>query len=402
MTLNAYSASVFDTPVNGAGGSRLQALESLSQAMREDSHASLKALTDPTGGLLIDHTNDLSKAFRRIDDDRRSYYLLTYTPRNSTFNGEWRRVEVRVPGRRLQVRGRNGYLAVRTPAGIPVLGYQMPALTALEQQPAPHDLALQARTFVFPDASGKMRVPILMRADAHALQFDLASHGYHAEFAMVARVIDATGAIVRLASQPYTLSGARDQVDTVRAGSILFYRQPELPPGRYTLEGVIYDAVGKRAGVVRSPLDVPAIADDAGPRVSSLVLVMAAERVEAGDLHADNPFYLGDVLVYPNLGEPVHRGSAEQPGKLGFYLTIQTRPGDRASAVLQVRRRYAHADSVMADLPLPLGEPDATGRIQQIGRFPLQGLPAGDYIVRVVVSAHGREERRDALLRLID
>ena len=50
----------------------------------------MSLLADQTGGFLIDDTNDLAAGFRRIDLDRRFHYLLTYTPKNADFNGEWR------------------------------------------------------------------------------------------------------------------------------------------------------------------------------------------------------------------------------------------------------------------------------------------------------------------------
>ena len=63
---------------------------------------------------------------------------------------------------------------------------------------------------------------------------------------------------MRKGSQPYRLTGPAADRERTQKGEILFYRQPELPPGRYTVEGVVHDALGPRAGVVRMPLDVPA------------------------------------------------------------------------------------------------------------------------------------------------
>src|SRR6266550_7541605 len=76
-------------------------------------------------------------SFRQIDDDRRFHYLLTYTPANTDFDGQWRRISVKVPGRNVTVRARSGYLAVRSAGVLPLLTYEGPALAALEHAPLP-------------------------------------------------------------------------------------------------------------------------------------------------------------------------------------------------------------------------------------------------------------------------
>ena len=116
-------------------GGWLKNLELNEDILRQDPSASLALLAKGTGGFLIDNTNDLARAFGDIDADRRFHYLLTYTPKNASFNGEWRLIAVKVPTRRVQVRARTGYLAVRSPGAIPLLAHEGPALAALEKSP---------------------------------------------------------------------------------------------------------------------------------------------------------------------------------------------------------------------------------------------------------------------------
>ncbi len=108
-------------------GKLLDALELNEDNLRRDPAVSLRLLADRTGGFLINNTNDLAAGFRQIDDDRRFHYLLTYTPSNTDFRGEWRRIAVKVPGRNVTVRARSGYLAVRSPGSLPLLTYEGPA-----------------------------------------------------------------------------------------------------------------------------------------------------------------------------------------------------------------------------------------------------------------------------------
>ena len=49
-----------------------------------------------TGGFLIKGTNDVGSAFRRIDEDMRFHYLLTYSPSNDVMDGKFRTITVKV------------------------------------------------------------------------------------------------------------------------------------------------------------------------------------------------------------------------------------------------------------------------------------------------------------------
>ena len=62
-------------------------------------------------------------------------------------------------------------------------------------------------------------------------------------------------------SQQYLLTGEAKDLEAAKRGEILFYREPDLPPGVYTMETIVVRrgrAPGQRArfdadGVPRSP-----------------------------------------------------------------------------------------------------------------------------------------------------
>jgi VWFA-related protein len=72
----------------------------------------LKDLVSATGGTLyeIESTSDLGAAFLRVLEEFRQRYLLSYTPQGVSRDG-WHRLDVRVKGRRADVKARPGYLA---------------------------------------------------------------------------------------------------------------------------------------------------------------------------------------------------------------------------------------------------------------------------------------------------
>src|SRR5439155_17969090 len=90
-----------------------------------------------------------------------------------------------------------------------------------------------------------------------------------------------------------------------------------LPNGVYTMEAVVYDAASGKSSVRFSTVEVPK-ADATRLRMSSVVLVKRSEQVAANERRDDNPLLVKDVILYPNLGEPVSKASRE----VGFYFVI--------------------------------------------------------------------------------
>ena len=72
----------------------------------------LREITSLTGGRLfeIEKTANLAATFLNILDEFRHRYLLSYTPKGVAKDG-WHKLEVRVKGRRVNVKARPGYLA---------------------------------------------------------------------------------------------------------------------------------------------------------------------------------------------------------------------------------------------------------------------------------------------------
>jgi VWFA-related protein len=379
-----------------SGTASLAMLELNEDALRKDPRTSLTLLAKSTGGFLVDNTNDLTKGLERIDADRRFYYLLTYVPKNTAFDGRWRGVVVRVPDRKVDVRARTGYLAVRSASTLPLLAYEAPALAALERSPAPTDLAIRGAALVFPAPTGN-RTAVLAATSASALRFeaDEETHKYKTDFSILARIVDARGRVVRKSSQPYRLTGAVSELDRARRGDILFFRQPTLAPGQYTLEVAVHDALASRSGVLRTAFTVPDASLN-GLQVSSLVLVDRAERVKPEDRAKDNPLYAGDVLVYPNLGEPLRKSRDKA---LTFYVVVvPSSSGPPPEATLQIARE----GRMLAEAPLALAAPDVSAQIRHIAQIPLERFEAGSYTLRLTVVQGDRREERATAFQLRD
>ena len=73
----------------------------------------LRHLTSTTGGQVFSVTGwrDLGAIYQRILDDLGGQYVLGYVPSNQRRDGRYRKIEVKVKGRGLKVRHREGYYA---------------------------------------------------------------------------------------------------------------------------------------------------------------------------------------------------------------------------------------------------------------------------------------------------
>ena len=371
------------------------AFERVEDTLKLDSRAGLARLAEDTGGFLIEQSNDLSSAFRRIDEDNRFHYLLTYSPANDNFDGKFRAITVKVRRPGVQVFARKGYRAVRTASAGDADSYEVPALALLDRHPLPNAFPIRAAGFSFPDPVRPGLTPLLVDIGTDTLSFviDPSRSTYSAQAVVVVRLRDSRGQDVQKLSQQYVLAGEAKDVEAARKGNILFYREPDLRPGIYTMETSVYDANARHGSVRIATITVPR-ADRLALGMSSLVLVKRIEEAGGSGTQASDsgaPLYVGNRLLYPNLGEAIRRSTTPE---LPFFFTLYGNThGVRVSAQLL---RNGHA---VAEAPMPI--PPASGpRLQHIGSLPVAGLPAGTYELRIRVTDGRQELSRTAFFTL--
>lgn len=366
------------------GGSMLRVLERNEDVLRMDPHTGLGDLSRDTGGFLIRDTNDLRSAFRRIEEDMQFHYVLTYAPSNQEFDGTFREVDVKVNRPGVRVFARRGYFAVRSLGPSPILGYEAVPLSLLDRSPLPNAFPIRAAGLSFPEPARPGLSPVVVRMRTGALTYDVnwIARTYNAEAVIIARFRDDRGRVVQKTSQQYLLSGNVAELEAAKSGEILFYRQPELLPGAYTVETIVYDAIARKASARLSTMIVET-PRETGTRLSSVVVVGRAETVAPNERDPNNPLLVGDLLLYPRAGEPFVAGRDEE---LVFFFTAYPKPGPSPTVVIELLRQGA----VLSRAPgAALAAADDDGRVQQVQRIPLAALEPGAYEVRVTLEDGG-------------
>lgn len=364
-------------------GPYMKALEKNEDLLRLDPRSGLGTLANETGGFLIHDTNDLSTGLRRIGDDMRGYYLMTYVPRNSTYDGRFRQISVKLPRPDFEVQARKGYYAVESAGQFPVLDYEAPALAAAR-------VALSAGSNPFPLRTGALSFPANGRAgttlvlgEAALSSFTFAEgrdkKSYSAAVSVVVLVKDRAGRVVQKMSQHYPLTGPAEGLAAARKGELLFYRETQLPPGSYTVELIGYDASAGKASVRTSTLEVPAD-DESRPRLSSVSVLKRGERLTPEEQKQDRPFHFGGLLVYPNLGESISKSAV---GQLAFFFTAWPARGAAESLpmTLEISQNGRRLFQTSGQLPAA----DERGQIKYASSFPLEKFPPGVYELKVSV-----------------
>lgn len=357
-------------------------LERNEDILRLDPHSGLNTLTLETGGFLIRETNDLADGLRRIGEDLHTHYMLTYVPTNRTYDGRFRRISLKLSRSNLNVQTRQGYFAVPPVGNAPVLAYEAPALAALSRDPRSAAVPVRAAGLSFPEPTRPGLVPVLVEVPAGSLTYspDQDRKTYNTDFCIVVLIKDRTQQVVSKLSQLYRLSIPQDQLEAAKQGEILFYREASLSPGQYTMEAIVYDALSGQSSVKTTSLDVPETSQSQ-LQVSNVVVIKRGEKLSPDSQQTAHPFRFGEMLIYPNLGEPLHKSASRQ---LAFFFTAYPANGstETLKLTLEVLANGTSLRQVSGDLP----PADADGRIALARTLPMDMFQPGTYELKVTVN----------------
>lgn len=344
---------------------------------------SLRVLANETGGFAVVNQNDFGTAFQRIVDDNSSYYVLGYYASNTRRDGRFRKIEVRVPGRKdVTIRARKGYIAGRgrtpdsKPAGpndaSPELREAMSSPLPLSELP----MAATAAVFKGPKPNGSVVVSTLIGGTALPLEEKDGTFQNNLELAVVA--VNHEG---KSFSNGRNTLDLRMKPDTMKRATALGFRvisQIDLPPGRYTLRIGASEANTKKAGSLSYDLEVPDF--EKGPLLmSSLALTSAAssmaptarskdplEKLLPGPLASFRDFPQGDELA---VFTEVYDNGGSQPHKVDISATVKAEGGQTVFQTSEERDSSELKGS--------------SGGYGFLARIPLKDIEPGLYVLRV-------------------
>jgi VWFA-related protein len=358
------------------GEAVLKDMEKNESQVNNNSRGRLEQLANWTGGFVVSDTNDMAKRLSLVDEELRTYYLMSYVTTNQNLDGKYRRIEVKLKRSDLTVQSRKGYYAASSSASL--ADFEAAAVAALNNSPAA--LPVKAMALIYPQATPVARAPVMAQIPSEAITFveDKAAKTWTTDFRLIVSVKNRENQEVKNLSQQFRLTGPLDKLAEAKRNGLSYYREAELPAGAYEIEIIAHDAPSAKASMRRIPLEVAA-EGESKLSLSSVIIVASASQAPA-NRQADNLFVANDLLLIPNLGDPIRKAVGKQ---LPFFFTVRPAKGIAApTAELEI----VQSGRSLAKLPLPLPPSDASGRIQFVSALPLDSLSAGSYELKISVS----------------
>lgn len=251
--------SAVDSRLNGAMGAGMNAEANVLLA----AHSSMNDLADKTGGRAFYNHNNLDAQVRESFVDGSTYYTLAYYPDNKDWNGDFRKIHVKVNRPGLKLRYRLGYFADDREAF--AKADQTHRDEALDQALSldwPIATTLQFTAQVLPpSAETQNKVMVRYRIDPHGLNFEQGQDGLHHVAVLCAvRAYSTKNTDKIVNAQADNLEGAlRPEAYTkVINGFFPCQEQIDLPSGDYFLRLGVRDNATGLIGTVTARLTVPA------------------------------------------------------------------------------------------------------------------------------------------------
>jgi VWFA-related protein len=374
-------------PAAVASGLRERMAQQSTEAVRDG----MTALARDTGGFLVQGTNDIGGGLDRILQDTQTYYLVSYQPTNTERDGRFRKIEIRLPGRRdLQIRTRRGYFAAddrkaRRPAPAPdpgeagrrAAGELREALASLyPRNEIPTHLAVG---FVSMGTAGPQAV-VNGHVDLAAVKFQEIEDRHVATVVVAGVVYDEAGQpFANLEPQRAGLSLVSADFEQARRVGLRYQRTLALAPGSYEVRLAVRQEDTGLLGSASRWIDIPDL--DGGRLTLSDVFLLRAAPPD-GTPGRESDVSLRDVQALPRFG---------RTDSLYYQVQVLNAREDASGEIhLTMQARVLAEDRLLASTPEHPVALAQMGAVPQActGRIGLQHLGPGEYDLQVAVTDH--------------
>jgi VWFA-related protein len=202
----------------------------------DQTDSTLRYITSATGGALIRHTNDLFGALQRIDNDMRSYYLLTYRPSNTNFDGAFRTITVKSTRPGVTLRFKQGYFAVPPGASLIMPDEYSTLVRARAGKLSMDEEALQLQPYSFLDENGRFRVVLSIEFPATMMESRTVEGGTLLYPRLWGTVQNEAGEVITSFRSPSKVSLTSHAAQAMGNQQVSLQNEVSLAPGRYSLE----------------------------------------------------------------------------------------------------------------------------------------------------------------------
>jgi len=365
-----------------------RASETAEGALRANPLLWLRDLAQQTGGTAIVETNDWKAPLRTVMAEVRTYYEASYVPHIAQYDGKFRKISVRVDRPDVIAHTSSGYFALpQLKRGQQMLAYELPLLNSLNAAAVPSDMAFQVAAERFNDHGLKVEYMVTLEAPLRQMMFAARPDQKTSmvDAALLAVLRNSKGEIVEKFSKDFTVQVALDKVDAYKEGNLVQTFPMELSPGEYELEAALMDRNGKKVGVKKSSVTVPAPSN--GLSMSDVVVVRRTDALK--DNQILDAFYFPGGKIVPTLAHTLKGG----PGNvLPFYFAVY--PDHAVKDSPKLTMAFYKDGQYLGAAEAPLPETQKDGRIPYIANLPADKFTPGAYEIRMGVTQGGSKVER--------
>jgi len=248
-----------------------------------DAHMGLRQLSSITGGIAVLNRNDFNAGLGQIVETSDAYYLIAYTPSDSNFKSDFRKVSIKVKGG-YRVYSRSGYFArEEAPPATPAT-LQDQLLAGIKSPLVRKDVDLDVNVLYKAAAVNKGSVGIDLVIDPRKLNFEQVDGRQQTTVDVAGFVFDELGKMGGGFSRTLNASLSPDEYREVFAGGLAHTENTELPAGIYQIRLAVRDNKTGALGTISRYLEVPDLSK--GRLTASSVMLGAAP---AGEVKATDP-----------------------------------------------------------------------------------------------------------------
>jgi VWFA-related protein len=293
------------------------------------SQETLTTLASDTGGRAFTDSNDFGEAFARVQRDMSAYYLLGYSSTNTTKDGRFRRIQVRVKHDGMRVEARAGYYAERDFGHTSRNDRESQLQEQMFAAVSATDLPVLVTGGWFRLAPDKYYVPVSLTVPGSAVPVLNANDFVSLD--VLGMVRDERNFPVGRFRETLKLPPGTEK--TLAGKQVLYQSGVTLPPGRFSVKVVVRENATGLMGSFEAPIVVPELKQEP-MKVSSVVLSTQLQTVTMKG-KTDNPLIRDGVQLLPNLTHVVGKDQ-----KLFFYYEVYD-PGQANGATPELRTSLA-------------------------------------------------------------
>ncbi len=381
-------------------GMAAQISENMSNLEMNDFHAAaapIGRLAEATGGRYIPAEVNMNKPIRQLVEDLTTYYVATYTPPISDYDGSFRAIAVKPLRKDVSIRTRSGYYALPPSDVTGLRPFEMPLLNLLKAAQPPAEFSFASRVVQLGSLPGGLTQEVVVEAPISELEIrkDTNSGLFSVHANVLAQIVDSSGTVVEQFGQELRRHGALDTLETARAEVLSLQRAFVAAPGTYTMKVAVLDAYSGKAAVAQDTFQLAP--SQTGPSLSDIVVVRRVDPVTPG---RDKDASLRDPLRSSSGEVVVSLAGAIQAGTKDVSLFFMIHPGPAALGKPALEITVSRNGHPIGRAPLTFREAADDGPVPYFSTVGARSMSAGEYVATVRLTQGGQSVERSVSLKI--